>query len=110
MLAVDGADSACTQSSWETEAIAKQAAAAWRAGRAQDGNGAQAHNASCAAHIGAQSGGSAACRLTRELSNNQRQSGRALRQSSSIAASINIRDSLVLREQRVVAAARDPLW
>ena len=107
--AVDRTDSAGTQGSWEAEAIAKQAAAAWRSGRAQDGTS-HIRNTSSTANPGGCSGGSAARRLVHDISSGSRmQSGRTLRHSSSMAASVNIRNSLALRERRVVQASKDPL-
>lgn len=109
--AADRTDSAGTQSSWEAEAIAKQAAEAWRSGRAQEGSSVNVRNTSSVVHNGGRSGGSTSRRLGHEPSGStQRQSGRVLQHSSSMAASVNIRKSLALREQRVVQASRDPLW
>lgn len=107
---VDRTDSAGTQGSSEADAIAKQAAAAWRSGRAQDGAGNHVPNTSSTAYNGGRSAGSTARRLGCDLSSNsRRQSGRVLHHSSSMATSVNIRSSLAVREKRVVQASKDPL-
>lgn len=106
----DRTESAGTQSSYDVEAIAKQAAASWRAGRAADGS-AHPNKSASAAQNGGRSGGSTARKYVHEGSGgSQNRSGRALRHLSSMATSVHIRNSLALREQRVVHASRDPVW